>query len=145
MFCPKCGKEILDDAYVCVGCGSIVSNSPVNAKNKANNVKGEKDTNKLVSKILVFASYLFITAVIILFAYNLMNPYTYVSYHNYVYFYYSYDMLLATMIVSIVNYVVSAAGFVFGLLCKDENVKTTATICFILAHAFLVASIICYA
>lgn len=27
MYCPKCGKEIVDDAVVCVHCGRAVSNN----------------------------------------------------------------------------------------------------------------------
>lgn len=27
MFCPKCGKEIADDAVICIGCGRSVNGS----------------------------------------------------------------------------------------------------------------------
>ena len=29
MFCPKCGKEIADDAVVCVGCGRPIATTGV--------------------------------------------------------------------------------------------------------------------
>ena len=31
-FCSKCGKEIMDEAVICPGCGCAVSDSPVAAK-----------------------------------------------------------------------------------------------------------------
>jgi len=34
MFCNKCGKEINDEAVVCVGCGCAVKNSSVEKDNK---------------------------------------------------------------------------------------------------------------
>ncbi len=32
MFCSKCGKEILDDAIICPGCGCATGNTLPNAK-----------------------------------------------------------------------------------------------------------------
>ena len=34
MFCNKCGKEINDEAVICVGCGCAVRNSSVESDNK---------------------------------------------------------------------------------------------------------------
>jgi hypothetical protein len=55
MFCNKCGKEIHDDAVVCVGCGCSVNNSSV-----------EKDNNGLITILLcwflgVFGAHRFYT------------------------------------------------------------------------------------
>ena len=36
MFCPKCGKEIADDAVVCIGCGRTIQLS----------AKSEKESEK---------------------------------------------------------------------------------------------------
>ena len=35
MFCSKCGKEINDEAVICIGCGCAVRNSSVESDNKA--------------------------------------------------------------------------------------------------------------
>ena len=35
MFCNKCGKEINDEAVICIGCGCAVRNSSVESDNKA--------------------------------------------------------------------------------------------------------------
>ena len=33
MFCKHCGKEISDDAYLCVNCGKLVKDIPENTTN----------------------------------------------------------------------------------------------------------------
>jgi len=43
MFCNKCGKEINDEAVVCVGCGCAV-----------NEAKAVKDNNGLIVLLLCF-------------------------------------------------------------------------------------------
>ena len=55
MFCNKCGKEINDEAVVCVGCGCSVNNFSV-----------EKDNNGLITILLcwflgVFGAHRFYT------------------------------------------------------------------------------------
>ena len=55
MFCNKCGKEINDEAVVCVGCGCSVNNFSV-----------EKDNNVLITILLcwflgVFGAHRFYT------------------------------------------------------------------------------------
>ena len=55
MFCNKCGKEINDEAVICVGCGCAVNNSSV-----------EKDNNGLITILLcwflgVFGAHRFYT------------------------------------------------------------------------------------
>lgn len=36
-FCSKCGKEIMDDAVICMNCGCAVENQPI-AKNEIDEV-----------------------------------------------------------------------------------------------------------
>lgn len=37
MYCPKCGKEINDDAEICIHCGRRVKNEPILTSNDGKN------------------------------------------------------------------------------------------------------------
>ena len=53
-YCSKCGKEIMDDAVICVNCGCPVENAPAKNTNvAAQNEFGEKST--LATCAMVFA------------------------------------------------------------------------------------------
>ncbi len=36
-FCPKCGKEVLDEAEICVNCGCRIKNEPFLSSNDGKN------------------------------------------------------------------------------------------------------------
>ena len=56
MFCPKCGKEIAEDAVICIGCGRELKSS----------AKSERKTEKPWStdKMVLFGIFSFLLPVI---------------------------------------------------------------------------------
>lgn len=48
-FCPKCGKEVLDGAEICVGCGCRIKQAPTSPQ-----VSTENDGKNLARFLLIF-------------------------------------------------------------------------------------------
>ena len=53
MFCPKCGKQIHDEAVVCIGCGCQVPGKTTIPENTDN--KPQKESNSTANCALIFA------------------------------------------------------------------------------------------
>ena len=53
MYCSKCGKEILDEAVVCVHCGCAVQ--PMIPNTQQHNTENDTETNVLAVVALAFA------------------------------------------------------------------------------------------
>lgn len=62
MFCQKCGKEINDDAVVCVGCGCSVQQKSSVSDNQS--TKEAKESNSTANCALLFAFLLPIVGII---------------------------------------------------------------------------------
>lgn len=57
MYCQKCGKEINDEAVICVGCGCPVKSKEADVQNNVN-VKQDKpikESSSMASTALLFA------------------------------------------------------------------------------------------
>ena len=59
MFCPKCGKQIGDNATFCNGCGCSTSNK------QGNNAGSEKNVGKSIAFILAGIAIIVITIVLV--------------------------------------------------------------------------------
>ena len=59
MFCPKCGKQISDNASFCNGCGCSTSN------NQKNNVGGERNVGKSIALILAGVAVIVIAIILV--------------------------------------------------------------------------------
>ena len=55
MFCQKCGKEINDEAVICVGCGCPVKGTEYDTKNEVKVDKPERESSSTASTALIFA------------------------------------------------------------------------------------------
>lgn len=64
MFCQKCGKEIMDEAVICPGCGCMVKNAekPVVAEITAENTGTPKKTSMILGIIGIVVAWLFALA-----------------------------------------------------------------------------------
>lgn len=62
-YCQKCGKELLDEAVICVGCGCTVENNEIKKEQKISTFKKNKKQWIIALSILFIV---FIVAVILL-------------------------------------------------------------------------------
>ena len=148
MFCHKCGKEVADDAYVCVGCGCILGEKPKNTN------KGTvKDTISIWSKIAsiaLIAFYFCFALFIVFFGLGVADLYSkgYVSTTKYssgydvlVYTYVRIEYAIGMLISSIFSYISSIVALVSGIKNKEINTRNSCIISFILANAIVILSV----
>lgn len=55
MFCQKCGKEINDEAVICVGCGCPVKSNTNSVTTEPSVAKPERESSSTASTALIFA------------------------------------------------------------------------------------------
>lgn len=51
-YCPNCGKEVLENAVVCVNCGSAVNTNNVNSINNTNTTVDPNSKSKIAAGLL---------------------------------------------------------------------------------------------
>ena len=135
MFCHKCGKEVADDAYICVGCGCVVGYTA--KKSIQENVEKSGTSSWCrVASICLFAFYLCFALFIVSFGIGVTDLRVYVRYV------YLDDIYLICMLASSVfSYLSSIFALVFGIKSKDINTRNSCVISFILANAILAVSL----
>ena len=138
MYCPKCGKEISEEAYVCIGCGCVVGQP----RYKQEKIVEDLDLN---SKIKTFASialwvfYACLAFAILFFCTGVSDLYV-SSYADATWFYSEYAVGL--LISSIFAYIVSILALILGIKSKDYSIRNSCVICFVIANAVLFSAMI---
>jgi len=122
MFCQNCGKEILDNASVCLGCGCWVDNKSIKqrmSKEEETIGASKKDNVALWVKIFLIVSFSLACVSIGCFILSVAYADLYVRESGYgtiySYFYLNKSWILVSFIVSTCALGMAIVEFVFGL------------------------------
>lgn len=114
-FCSNCGKELKENADVCVNCGKIINNT----NNKNNCVKGNGRTIATMVLGIVAITWAFMSLLSLFEIGSMLDEYTTISVAEVIGFIIGYNLFsLPTSIV----------GLCLGLTSKIKNNKNTAGI-----------------
>ena len=128
MFCKYCGKEILDNAVICVHCGVMVDG--VKAPKKEQVAVDETEKKGVLTKLFGILSVSFMALAIFFYAWSIVNAriYTY-SY----YLYLDYDFVIPGWIFSYMALGFSIASFIIARSEKENAMRFIYTLNFIFA------------
>ncbi|MBQ3047135.1 MAG: hypothetical protein IJD54_03705 [Clostridia bacterium] len=154
MFCHKCGREVADDAYICVGCGCIVGEKQ-NTEKEGFLERRSFNWNKIAS-IGLIAFYFCLAIFFIFFGIGVADLYSSgysradygFGYNISVDVYMRMDYAIGMLISSIFAYISSIVALVFGIKGKDLNTRNSCIICYILANSIFIVAVfamaLCY-
>ena len=152
MFCSNCGKELLDNAVVCPGCGCMVvgkeslfnqdqTNSNV-AKKSSKGIKNIQGIMGIIGFALLTVAILFSvlaiseTIVIVDTYWNTYDVYIGTAFVD-------IDYALASMIFSLVGLIAITIAFIMAIVKKDSQLLTYILI-FILSISITISYILLY-
>lgn len=147
-FCAKCGKELNDEAEICIGCGCIVQDIRMQCKREK--IKRKLDAT-YVAKITTIFNFIFTIAValsiffLFLSIYNSRISFSSYTYSTYFYFFVDYVMGIWAFIFALPAFALSITSLVLSVTKKFEQKElfsaiSRVTIGFFLCIASLVYS-----
>lgn len=137
MFCTKCGKEISDQAVVCVNCGCAVD-SKFNLNKQQTN-----DTSKLYL-ILKYVSVALLALSIIFIFLSIAEGIVFISIGSYYAdFLPNRELSLISLVFAVFAFVSSIINFIIGFKEENKKKRFSTDVIFIINMVIMVVSIIC--
>ena len=121
MFCKYCGKEVPENAYVCLGCGCVVDNKAVGKNRNGGVFETEGNPkNSLLFKLFLIISFsmALVGLGMSLLSFAYFDGYL-SSIKTYIYIYPNYVFSLLSLIFGAVGMGLGIVTFVFGLKEKE--------------------------
>lgn len=142
MYCMYCGKEVSENAYVCVSCGALVKKPPQQEEEQLT-----KDSAPIAPirsgkalKVFMGLAFIFLFLSVLMFV-MAGSPAMYVDYAERIYD--ACDLLIGALINAFFTFMLSVPTFIFGLKEKESfNLKWTSVCLFIVSVILLAFGII---
>ena len=161
MFCRNCGKELPENAYVCIGCGCLAESKPVQPtrkienRNNFENITEKKSKNGLLLKIFLMVSFalacLALGALIMSVFFGqveIRGIYRRMSYGEIYYNYGNIYFEISWIILSYIFAFISMGSGIFVLILglrEKEELKLIAILDFILSVSMFIITVIPFA
>ena len=154
MFCTNCGKELSDNAYVCISCGALVrSEMAKNAKCvKKETEKGAGENNVLLKVLMLvafLAAFIAIAFLLLSLAASWIDLTVYESAYSgdiygYAVHYADYGIWVFALIFSLVCLAMAITQFIIGLIREKgfSTLKMLSIVAFALGVCVFVCTII---
>lgn len=145
MFCKFCGKELPENAYVCVGCGCLVGKAPEKKEKKEKKIREPNERQPIMSFLFKIFLIISFSATVLslgasLFSLTYADVYSHIptSYYNWsIRIYPNFAFSLFATILGAIGLGFAIVVFIFGLKEK-ETLKWVAIFNFIFSVALFI-------
>lgn len=148
-FCSKCGHELVDEAVVCVSCGrlveQIIKQEPAEKIKEPVVYSRDCEGNSAINKCANIFSFIYSLAIAFTCGFAILSAQlgdvggTYYS----TYYYYNWDLAVASLVFGCIAFICGVAGFVFTLIGKQRGSKLLSSISRLIIGIFALILTIC--
>ena len=149
-FCTKCGKELTDDAVICIGCGRLVesvtnNNEETVAQTDNNQTEGctESKEQSLLGKLIQVFNCIYFMSIAFACGFAILSAIDgYISSY-YVVYRPNYDLTITSFVFALLALVSCISEFILSLVSKVRGIKLLHTISRLVVGVFFFIIISC--